>query len=55
MLQKLLIAALGVGIGIKLLTLQPVYLLSGLLATQIAYIFAVRPARHERIKISEED
>ena len=44
MLQKLLIAALGVGIGIKLLNLQPVFMLSGLLASQMAYVFAVRRA-----------
>ncbi|MFT5111453.1 MAG: hypothetical protein ACI8P9_000773 [Parasphingorhabdus sp.] len=55
MLQKLLIAALGVGIGIKLLNLQPIFILSGLLVTQFAYVFAVRNNSTKRTNISEED
>ena len=54
-LQKLLIVALGVSIGIKFLDLNTAFMLLGLLASQVAYVFAMVGEPTERINQSEED
>lgn len=41
MLQKLLIVALGIGAGIKILGLEALFMLLGLLASQIAFAVAL--------------